>query len=155
MNAFAGEHGDWAHHASADWSPLLVVAVALVVIAIIAVLVGLFRHRPQNTVSPPATPLTPGQTPEVQSNKQSPSVAEEQQELEEAEGFYNYEDRVLTMLKEKGCPMPQAEIAQTMNLPEQDVAKSLAWLEQNQQVRRTWDAKRSTYMVEAMPDNRR
>jgi hypothetical protein len=41
-----------------------------------------------------------------------------------------------------------------MNLKEDDVAKSLAWLEQNKQVRRTWDTNRSTYMVEAIQNNR-
>jgi hypothetical protein len=155
MNAFAEEHEHWTPYVGQDGSPLLLIAVALLVIAILAVLVILFRRRSGNTTSQPATPLPPGQTPDAQPPMPPPSPTEQEPEIEDPATFYNYEERILAMLKEKGCPMPQVEIAQTMNLPEQNVAKSLAWLEQNKQVRRTWDANRSTYMVEAVPDGTR
>jgi len=154
MNAFAEEHEHWTPYVGQDWSPFLLVAGALLVIAIVAVVVVAFRRRIDKTASSQATPLTTRQTPDIQSPMPSSTSAGQQLEIEDPETFYNYEQRISTMLKEKGCPMPQVEVAQTMNLAEEDVAKSLAWLEQNKQVRRIWDTNRSTYMVEAIQNNR-
>jgi len=61
---------------------------------------------------------------------------------------YDFDAKILAMLNQKGAPMLQSEIAANLDMKETDLATWLASMEQREMVQRTWDRKRSTYVIQ-------
>jgi len=55
--------------------------------------------------------------------------------------------RILEMLRQKGEPMPQTEIAANLGMDPVSLGTWLAGMERRERLGRTWDAEQSTYVV--------
>ena len=55
--------------------------------------------------------------------------------------------RILEMLRQKGEPMPQAEIAANLRMDSVSLGSWLAGMERRERLGRTWNAEQSTYVV--------
>jgi hypothetical protein len=55
--------------------------------------------------------------------------------------------RILEMLRQKGEPMPQAEIAANLGMDPVALGSWLAGMERRERLGRTWNAEQATYVV--------
>jgi hypothetical protein len=134
MMILAGMH---MHHAAGGWPIWIGVGVLLLVIACAAVV--LLARRPAvqaagGRFGPHASYLGGGGSATADN-------------LDTETDDDALDARILEMLRQKGEPMPQAEIAANLGMDLDVLGSWLAGMERRERLGRTWDAEQSTYVV--------
>ena len=140
MMILAGMH---MHHAVGGWPIMVAVGVFALVIACAAVV--LLARRPQSaTVGVGAAGRFGPYTPCPGGGFSMPGDVHDQNSSGETAEF---DARILDMLRQKGEPMPQGEVAANLAMDLDALGSWLAGMERREMLRRTWNTEQSTYMV--------
>jgi hypothetical protein len=123
---------DFHEHESMSGLPLAILIVLGIVVAGVALL-ALLRRK---SGTPPAEEPS-DRVKEVPSPANTPDASD-------------IWPNILEMLRQKGFGVPQSEIVQDSQAAEADVVNALAYLEKRGLIRRTWDAGKRTFIVEAV-----
>ena len=136
------------HDAMQAW-PAAWVLLLLLLAGLCAVIFLLARRTrvPQSSTPQPYPLSGDGQEPSSRvTAAPEPIGGSEGTEFSEAD--YDFDAKILAMLSQKGAPMLQSEVAANLGMKEAEVATWLASMEQREMIQRTWDRKRSTYVIQ-------
>lgn len=132
------------HHAVGAW-PIFVALGALAVVIAFAAIVLLTR-RPDSATEG-TVPASRGGTPGTCYSGSGSATAGSVHDPAIWEDCGALDDRILDMLRQKGEPMPQSEIAANLGINVEALGSWLAGMERREMLRRTWDSERGTYVV--------
>ena len=146
--AEAQEHG---YAGDISQMVFLGILALVLIVAAIAVLTLLLRgkSRPEDASRTPsaAEPQTPP-TPDATTRNTHPSSTDSDEDPKQAmQKYFDREDEIMAVLKQKGRPVTQSELCQSLGLTADELARALSDLEQRAFLRRTWDRERQDFMV--------
>jgi len=142
MMVLAGMH---MRHAAGAWPIVVIVGMFVLVVACVAIAVLARRRSPVTEGSGAAgrfdsyTPHAGGSGFSADGYAYGPEGFGDTAELDAG---------ILAMIRQKGEPMPQFEVAENMGVDLDALASRLADMERREMLRRTWDTDRATYVVQ-------
>lgn len=139
--------GSHMHHVAGAW-PVLA-AVGLFLLAGLCASILLLRRRTSGLPSPRSQDdgTSGGGHEAPPSDFSGPVAAPGCETSDYAEDDYDFDAKVLAMLKQKGEPMRQSEMAESLAMDLDELGSWLASMEQREMLRRTWDPAQSVYVV--------
>jgi hypothetical protein len=132
------------HRAVGGWPIFLAVGALAVGVAVAAVV--LLTRRPESATEG-AVSASPGGSPGICYSGSDAATADIGLDPAVREDSAALDDRILGMLRQKGEPMPQGEVADNLGMAPDELGSWLAGMERREMLRRTWDPQRSTYLV--------
>ena len=141
MMILAGMH---MHHAVGGWPIMVAVGAFALVIACAAVV--LLARRPQSAAEGAGAAGRFGSYAPYPGGSGT-AIAGDIHDQEGPEDTSEFDGRILDMLRQKGEPMPQGEVAANLGMDPDALGSWLAGMERREMLRRTWNPKYSTYMV--------
>ena len=141
MMILAGIH---MHHAVGRWPIMVAVGVFVLVIACAAIV--LLARRPQSATEGAGAASRFGPYAPYAGGSGS-AIAGDLHDQQSSEDTGELDARILDMLRQKGKPTPQGEVAANLGMAPDALGSWLAGMERREMLRRTWNPEQSTYMV--------
>lgn len=141
MIALARAH---MHHVVGGWP--IIVAIGVFLVVILCAVIVLLTRRPRSATPGSGAAVRFGPYESCPGGSGS-AIAGGIHEPEIWEDSGTLDARILGMLRQKGEPMSQGEIAENLGVAPDALGSWLAGMERREMLGRTWNTEQSTYVV--------